>query len=374
MLRKEGEPTADVQMTIPDAVADAKPDPEPTGKPTVSYSGHVQTYGDRAEVKDGATLGTTGEGKRLEALKVTVSGGSITYRAHVQGTGWQEWRKDGAEAGTHAQAKRMEAVQMQLDDTLSKDYSVWYRVHSQTFGWLGWACDGEPAGTTGLAKRVEAIEIVVLPKGETPKKEYDAKKASYVGGTTCDAHVQTTGWTGNQMGLSFGTTGKAKRLEAIKLTLAGEPYGGGIEYDVHCQTTGWQATKADGELAGTTGKAKRLEAVRVRLTGDEAKRHLSVWYRVHSQTFGWLGWASDGDPAGTTGLAKRAEAIEVQVPSQGCRSVWLRRQRRRLQDQVAQSPIIVSEDGPPPNCAVHSWVGVFCGVADPPRPWGTLPP
>ncbi len=166
-------------------------------------------------------------------------------------------------------------------------------------------------------ERVEAIEIVVLPKGKTPAKEYDAKKASYVGGTTCDAHVQTTGWTGRQMGLSFGTTGKAKRLEAIKLTLAGEPYDGGIEYDVHCQTTGWQATKADGELAGTTGKAKRLEAVRVRLTGDEAKRHLSVWYRVHSQTFGWLGWACDGDPAGTTGLAKRAEAIEVQVLPKG---------------------------------------------------------
>ena len=155
---------------------DPQPDPKPAGELSVAYSGHVQTYGDKAEVKDGATLGTTGEGKRLEALKVTVSGGSISYRAHAQGTGWQEWKKDGAEAGTHAQANRMEAVQIKLDDTLSKDYRVWYRVHSQTFGLLGWAKDGEPAGTTGLAKRAEAIEVQVLPQGAVPDG-YDASVA-----------------------------------------------------------------------------------------------------------------------------------------------------------------------------------------------------
>ena len=75
---------------------------------------------------------------------------------------------------------------------------------------------------------------------------------------------------------------------------------------------------ADGAVAGTTGEARRLEAVRVRLTGElAAEGGYSVWYRVHRQTYGWMGWAHDGEDAGTTGLARRAEAVEVQVLPQG---------------------------------------------------------
>ena len=93
---------------------------------------------------------------------------------------------------------------------------------------------------------------------------------------------------------------------------------GGITYEVHAQDKGWMPAAADGALAGTTGEAKRLEAVRVSLTGDAAKEGgYSVWYRVHSQDYGWLGWAHDGAEAGTSGLAKRAEAIDVQVLPQG---------------------------------------------------------
>ena len=90
---------------------------------------------------------------------------------------------NGAQAGTTGQARRLEAVRISLTGEAAKkgNYSVWYRVHSQTFGWLGWTCDGEPAGTTGLAKRAEAIDVQVLPQGQEPRG-YDASKAACVNG------------------------------------------------------------------------------------------------------------------------------------------------------------------------------------------------
>ena len=192
---------------------------------------------------------------------------------------------------------------------------MWYRVHSQTYGWFGWAKDGEPAGTAGQSKRVEALEVRVLPKGDEPAG-YEAGKASFVGAATADVHVQRTGWTGAKSALEFGTTGEARRLEAMKLTLPNQPEAGGIAYQVHEQRKGWTDQRADGDLAGSTGESRRLEAVRINLIGDMASKY-SVWYRVHSQTYGWLGWAHDGADAGTTGLAKRAEAVDVQILPQG---------------------------------------------------------
>ena len=41
----------------------------------------------------------------------------------------------------------------------------------------------------------------------------------------------------------------------------------------------------NGQLSGTSGKAKRLEAVKIRLTG-EMKNKYDVYYRVHAQSYG----------------------------------------------------------------------------------------
>ena len=60
-----GTPTADVAITVPDAVVDPKPEPTPDpAAPSVTYAGHVQGTGDLPAVSDGATLGTTGESRR----------------------------------------------------------------------------------------------------------------------------------------------------------------------------------------------------------------------------------------------------------------------------------------------------------------------
>ena len=109
--------------------------------------------------------------------------GGITYEVHARGIGWMPAASDGGMAGTEGQSKRLEAVRISLTGDAAKDggYSVWYRVHSQSYGWLGWAHDGQEAGTTGLSKRAEAIDVQVLPQGQLPRG-YDANKAACVNG------------------------------------------------------------------------------------------------------------------------------------------------------------------------------------------------
>ena len=278
----------------------------------VSYSAHVQTYGNRGPVTSGPA-GTLGESKRLEALTATIAKGSIEYRSHVQGKGWENtWAKDGGVSGTMGESRRVEAIQMKISG--AEGQHVWYRVHSQTYGWLGWAKDGEPAGTAGQSKRVEAYEVGVLPDGQTPDG-YDANVPAFRGTAQGRSHVQGIGWQRvGSVGFT-GTTGQSRRVEAMSLSVPAaltDVYAGGIEYQVHVQGIGWQGYRQDGATAGTLGKRRRVEAVQVRLTGDLAN-HFSVWYRVHSQTFGWSGWARDDDPAGSAGYRKRVEAVEVVI-------------------------------------------------------------
>ena len=107
--------------------------------------------------------------------------GGITYEVHARGIGWMPAASDGGMAGTEGQARRLEAVRVSLTGDVARGFSAWYRVHSQSFGWLGWAHDGEEAGTTGLSKRAEAIDVQVLPQGQLPRG-YDAGKAACVNG------------------------------------------------------------------------------------------------------------------------------------------------------------------------------------------------
>jgi len=137
--------------------------------------------------------------------------------------------------------------------------------------------------------------------------------------------VQTIGWQAwKYNGQMSGTTGLAKRLEGIEIELTNKDYEGGIAYTTHVQSIGWQnksedvsAWMQDGEMAGTSGKAKRLEAIRIALTGEMAE-HYDIYYRVHAQSYGWLGWAKNGDEAGTAGYSKRLEGIQIViVPKDG---------------------------------------------------------
>jgi len=130
----------------------------------VSYSVHMQGVGWAGYSSNGETAGTTGQSRRIEAIKVRVSSGSIRYATHVQGTGWTDWSEDDAESGTTGQSKRIEAIKVELTGSLAQQYDVRYRVHMAGIGWGGWSSNGEEAGTTGQSRQMEAIEIRLVSK------------------------------------------------------------------------------------------------------------------------------------------------------------------------------------------------------------------
>ena len=320
----------------------------PIVKPvTVSYSTHIQSYGwNKSAAKNGAVAGTTGKAKRLEAIKISVEGNEdlgIQYTTHCQGYGWLNWSSNGEISGTTGEAKRLEAIKIQLTGADRDKYDVYYRVHAQGYGWMNWAKNGEAAGTAGLAKRLEAIQVVVVKKCESVPDKFEgvtaSEKKAYMASAAATAatvegsdrahvqyrsHLQTYGWQNwKNDGDISGTTGKAKRLESLKLELKNKDYTGGICYNAHVQTIGWQADpnksatwKKDGEFCGTTGNAKRLEAIQIELYGEMAE-HYDIYYRVHSQTYGWMKWAKNGEMAGTTGQHKRIEGIQVVLVKKG---------------------------------------------------------
>lgn len=320
----------------------------PIVKPvTVSYSTHIQSYGwNKSAAKNGAVAGTTGKAKRLEAIKISVEGNEdlgIQYTTHCQGYGWLNWSSNGEISGTTGEAKRLEAIKIQLTGADRDKYDVYYRVHAQGYGWMNWAKNGEAAGTAGLAKRLEAIQVVVVKKGESVPDKFEgvtaSEKKAYMASAAATAatvegsdrahvqyrsHLQTYGWQNwKNDGDISGTTGKAKRLESLKLELKNKDYAGGICYNAHVQTIGWQADpnksatwKKDGEFCGTTGNAKRLEAIQIELYGEMAE-HYDIYYRVHSQTYGWMKWAKNGEMTGTTGQHKRIEGIQVVLVKKG---------------------------------------------------------
>ncbi|WP_400243872.1 N-acetylmuramoyl-L-alanine amidase [Niallia sp. JL1B1071] len=289
-------------------------------KPSVTYTTHVQTIGWQPNVADGEMSGTSGQAKRLEGIKIDLTnkpyGGSIEYSTHVQSIGWQNSVSNGELSGTSGQSKRLEGIRINLTGDMAKHYDVYYRVHAQSYGWLGWAKNGASAGTEGLSKRLEAIEIVLVDKGA---KAPGSTSTSFIKKPTVtySTHVQSKGWLSNVTnGATSGTTGQAKRLEAIKIDLTNTAFSGDIIYSTHIQGTGWVTNSSNGDISGTVGKSKRMEAIKISLTGDMAK-YFDVYYRVHAQSYGWLGWAKNGMEAGSEGLSKRLEAIQIKLVPKG---------------------------------------------------------
>ena len=135
-------------------------------KPTIRYQCHVQDIGWQDWSINGGMAGTSGQSKRLEAIRIQLDGiTGIEYRTHVQDIGWMSWVTDGALSGTSGQSKRLEAIDIRLTGAMASQYDIYYRVHAQNFGWLDWAKNGQSAGTAGYSYRLEAIEIVLVIKG-----------------------------------------------------------------------------------------------------------------------------------------------------------------------------------------------------------------
>ena len=319
-------------------------------KINISYSTHVQSYGWFDYVLNGATSGTVGESKRVEAFKIKLDNspyeGTVTYRAHVQSYGWMDWTTEDNVAGTEGKSKRIEAIQIKLTGELADYYDVYYRVHAQSYGWMGWTCNGETSGTMGGSKRVEAIQICLVKKGEAAPGDTNNNSVNKGKLIKYRTHVQTLGWRDYSYdGEANGSWGISKRLEGINISLATDEFSGQITYRTHVQSYGWQDWVTDGALSGTTGESKRLEAIEINLTGDIAQ-HYDVYYRVHCQSYGWMAWVKNGQTAGTTGQSKRLEAIQILMCRKGQSPDYPSAPANKMIDPSKPMVAITYDDGP----------------------------
>ena len=100
-------------------------------KPILNYSAHVQNIGWMNYVGEGTTAGTTGQSKRMEAIRINLSdfegNNGILYRAHVSDIGWQNWVSSSQVSGTEGQDRAIEAVEIKLSPTLSEFFDIYYR-------------------------------------------------------------------------------------------------------------------------------------------------------------------------------------------------------------------------------------------------------
>lgn len=138
-------------------------------------------------------------------------------------------------------------------------------------------------------------------------KTQEANKVDTSNKIEYKAMVQNVGWQPvKSNGQTAGTTGQAKRLEALWIKYTGK---GKLTFSSHVQNIGWTSERTSGEITGTVDMAYRMEAIRMRLEGSNKK----LEYRVHIEGTGWTKWCSNDEVAGTVGQGKRIEAISIRL-------------------------------------------------------------
>lgn len=137
---------------------------------------------------------------------------------NTTGSGW--WggvEKNGNMAGTTGQNRRIEALRIDLDGAVPPGTTIEYQVHQQNNGWLpsnttwysAWADAGTPGFTfPNLPLRLEAIKIRLVNAPLNCHVKYWVHTANKWG---------SGGGTGNPVydGAQAGTTGQNRRMEAL---------------------------------------------------------------------------------------------------------------------------------------------------------------
>ena len=173
------------------------------------YRVHMADLGWSSWVQEGGYAGTKGEGRRVEAVQMRFqpeqdasdpkSNAGLLYQVHVQDYGWLPTVRDGMVAGTTGQSRRIEAIRF-ADPPIEFDATVHCENRGDINAHVG---NGVTVlGTVGESLRMEAITL----KG-SDRLRYQA-------------HVQDVGWTREcKAGELCGTTGQSKRIEAVRIWL-----------------------------------------------------------------------------------------------------------------------------------------------------------
>ena len=278
----------------------------------VDYQAHVQNIGWQNIVNPGSIAGTTGQSKRMEAIKINIVNHSIKYQAHVQDIGWQNWVNSAEVAGTTGQSKRMEAIRIELNDSLKDTYDIYYRAHVQNIGWMNWVKNGEISGTTGRGLRMEAFEIKLVQKTNTTtdtNEQNTIKTQTPYANLTYSSYVNGSSWQNYvNSGNTSGTTGQSKSINGLKLKLDTN-ISGNITYQTY---SNYRWTSAVNNNSQSGDLKNPLEAIKIKLTGELSNKY-DIFYRVHISDKGWLDWTKNDNITGSIGYFYKIEAVEAKL-------------------------------------------------------------
>ena len=362
------------------------------GSSSLEVRAHVSNVGWQGWTSGAA--GTTGRSLAVEALQFRLSGEAassydVWYRVHCADYGWLGWAKDGASAGTVGLSKAVQAVQVVLVpkggaapgptggafrgagerlsgsalsvsgspagssfsggvltlgsekgpvlgsvaatvDNLESDGSVSYRGLLLGSGWQGEpSSDGAQLGASGGGLQLKAVRFGL--SGGLAER-YDVWYRS------CDSARGWTGWasSGEPSGVESGASG----LTAVQVALvakgsgapgptegafvSGAASGPALVLQGHVAERGWLQAVGGGEDVGTTGRGLALQAVRAYLEG--AGEGSSVSVAAHVAGVGWQDAASAPSYAGTVGQGRAVQAVRVSLsgPVSDSYDVWYR--------------------------------------------------
>lgn len=144
----------------------------------------------------------------------------------------------------------------QVPGTAKNSNQLGYRAHCQSYGWLDPVRDGQTAGTTGKSKRMEALKIDVREVGDGSEK------------LEVNAHIQGIGdkiyvIDKDTHDTIIGTVGESRRIEAIAIKILEGLTGKHIKYRIHVDKLGWSEWKYDGEMVGSKGMSLGIQAIQI---------------------------------------------------------------------------------------------------------------
>ena len=136
---------------------------QPVNMNDLYYHVHVQTYANLPIVRDGQWAGTKGKKKRIEGLWINPPEGvAFDVEVHLQGVGWKPPVRlvhgNDILLGSTGECRRLEAVRINVvRNDIGKELRM--QGHVQTYGDTAIVGEGMECGTTGAAKRLEAIRL-----------------------------------------------------------------------------------------------------------------------------------------------------------------------------------------------------------------------
>jgi uncharacterized protein YjdB len=176
----------------------------------ISTEVHARDWGWLGHVRDFWETGTRYQSRRIEAFRAYVRTGSpepaqvrAAYSLKLQDRDWTDWNRNGETGGTTGEQRRVEAMRVVLYNK-PESMDVEYIVNLEGSSWGAWTRDAGVAGAPGQNRSIFAYEMRLISR-------YEGSHVNYQG------HYQNKGWLGPIREGALGKPEDGLRLEAIRV-------------------------------------------------------------------------------------------------------------------------------------------------------------